>query len=299
MLTYTSGRSLYGKLTNNESTANLTLGDSLINAEARRILRKLGGKAVERTTTDTSETSVQYYPKPARMKKLKTVSATSGTTKWPVKESPSREHWDKLNQNTSHTSNLPEWFYLRANDIGFWPTLSGTATTLTYVFEITQKDLSIADYTTGTILTATNGTTAIIGSSTSWTAKMAGRFLQITDSNATNTGDNEWYEVSAITNGTTMVLERNYEGVGIVAGSGAYTLGQVSSLLDGYHELPVYRAVQIYYSKIDQTRSLYFKGLADGMESELFADAGNETNSVVVEETEDSETVNPNLRIEL
>ena len=159
MLTYTTSRNLYGKLTNNESTANLTLGDSLINAETRRLLRKLGSKILEKTSTDTSETSIQYYPKPARLKKIKTVSATSGTTKWPVRESPSREHWDKLNQNTSYTSNLPEWYYLRDNEIGFWPIPSGTATTFTYVFDIIQKDLSIADYTTGVILTATNGTT--------------------------------------------------------------------------------------------------------------------------------------------
>ena len=266
--------------------------------ETRRILRKLGNRSTERTVTDTSETDVQYYPKPARMKKLKTVSATTGTTKWPVRESPSREHWDKLNQNTSYTSNLPEWFYPRANDIGFWPILSGTATTLTFVFDIIQKDLSIADYTTNQIKTTTNGTTTIGGSATAWTTKMEGQFLKITDSNNPNTGDGERYEIAAVSNGTTIVLERNYAGTGITNGTAVYIIGQVSSLPDGYHELPIYRAVQIYYAKTDQQRSLVFKTMADELESQLFVDAGSETTSVSVEDTEKG-IDNPNLRITL
>jgi hypothetical protein len=299
MLTYTGSRNLYGKLTNNESSANLTLGDSLINAETRRILRKLGNKLIERTSTDTTETNVQYYPRPARMKKLKTVTATVGTTKYTVNESPNRKHWDQLNQNTAYTSSIPEWFYQRANDIGFWPIPSGTAVTLTYTFEIVQKDLSVADYTTGTISTATSGTTTIVGTSTSWTVQMVGRYLNITETNTVNTGDSEWYEIASRQNGTTIILQRNYEGNSISGGTAAYTIGQVSLLPDGYHELPVYRATQIYYSKIDQVRSDKFKALADDLESTLFADAGNDSTDIIVAETSESETTNPNLQITL
>lgn len=299
MLTYTGSRNLYGTLTNNSSTSNLTTGDTLINAETRRLLRKLGTKAIERTLTDTTETSVQYYPKPARMKKLKTVTATVGTTKYTVNESPSREHWDRLNQNTGYTSTIPEWFYPRANDIGFWPIPSGTAVTLNYVFDITQKDLSIADYTTGSVFTATNGTTTVVGTATGWTAQMAGRFLKVTDSSNQNTGDGEWYEISSVSNGTTLILERNYAGNSVASGTAAYTIGQVSLLPDGFHELPVYRATETYYYKNDQARADKFKMKADELEAELFVDAGSDTTDVAIRDIDESQTVNPNLQIEL
>ena len=39
MLTYTSSRNLFGTLTNNSSTANLAVGDTLINAAIREVLR--------------------------------------------------------------------------------------------------------------------------------------------------------------------------------------------------------------------------------------------------------------------
>jgi len=38
MLSYTTGRNLYGSLTNNTTTTNLTLGDTLINQSQRKIL---------------------------------------------------------------------------------------------------------------------------------------------------------------------------------------------------------------------------------------------------------------------
>lgn len=300
MLTYTSSRNLYGKLTNNESSANLLLGDTLINAETRRLLRKLGSKALERTTTFATGTSVQYYAKPARMKKIKNITITTGTTKWPIKESPTREHWDKLNQTTGYTSSIPEWFYSRANDIGFWPIPANNTGTVEIVFDILQKDLGIPDYSTGTITTATNGTTQIIGSGTNWTSNLAGLFLRISGTAvASNIGDHEWYEISSVTNGTTLVLARNYEGANISSGTATYVIGQVSLLPDGYHELPVYRATSIYYSKIDQNRYQLFKSMADSMESELFADAGSDTMNVSIEETDELETTNPNLQITL
>lgn len=300
MLTYTGSRNLYGKLTNNNSSSNLELGDILINGITRSLLRKLGAKALERTSTDTTETSVQYYPKPARMKKLKTVTATVGTTKYTVNESPSREHWDRLNQNTGYTSSIPEWFYPRANDIGFWPIPAGTAVTLNYTFDIIQKDLGIPDYSTGTITTATNGTTTIVGSSTGWNSNMAGLFLRINGTTAAaNIGDNEFYEISSVTNGTTLILSRNYEGVSITSGTATYIIGQVSLLPDGYHELPVFRSVETYYSKIDQERSTKFKVMADGLESDLFADSGSDTMNVSIEDADASETTNPNLQITL
>lgn len=299
MISYTGSRNLYGTLTNNSSTTNLATGDSLINAETRRILRKLGSKILERTYTDTTETSVQYYPKPARMKKLKTVAATVGTTKYTIKLSPSREHWDRLNQVTGYTSSIPEWYYPRANDIGFWPIPSGTAVTLTFVFDILQKDLTLADYTTGTILTATNGTTLIVGASTGWTDQMAGRFLKVTEANGDNTGDGEWYEISSSPSSTTVILQRNYEGNSISVGTATYTIGQVSMIPDGYHELPIYHAVATYYNKNDQNRYTYFKAKADAMEAELFADAGSDTMDVSITDTDDSQTINPNLQVQL
>ena len=292
MLTYTGQRNLYGKLTGNESTANLSLGDSLIDIETRRLVRKLSGNLLIRTRTDTTFASQQAYVLPLH-KKLRAVTITSGTTKWQPKECPTEAYWNKLNE-TTYTSDVAEWYRILNGSIYFYPTPSSSGNTITYTYDIMQRTLSVADYTTGTISAIANGATTVTGGSTVWTSAMAGRYIKIDEP----TGDGQWYEIASVASTTSLTLTKKYEGTTIAAGSGTYTIGQVSVLPDGYHEQPVFRATQIYYSKIDQNRAAYFKDLADTLEKDLIADHGNVTSNVVIEDT-DIEQTNPNLMITL
>lgn len=296
MLTYTGQRNLYGQLTNNQQTANLSLGDTIIQLVTRNLVRKLSGNLLKRSATGTTVASTQKYDIPARVKKLRQVTITVGGNAYPVKFVPSEDFWAKLNE-TTYTSDIPIWARILNGQIYFWPTPASSSNTITYIYDIMQKDLTIADYTTGSIVSIANGAKAVIGTGTSWTSQMAGRWIRITDSDTANTGDGEWYEIASVTDTTHLTLSKNYTGTSIAAGTAAYTIGQVSILPDGYHELPVFRAVQVYYSKIDQNRFAYFKNLADNLEADLIADHGNETTSPVVEEGDEEDIENPNLYI--
>jgi hypothetical protein len=68
MLTYTSRRSLYGSLTNNTSTANLSLGDTLMNSEDRRLLGKRPWQFNQKTATasTTASTPMEHPHWPVR-----------------------------------------------------------------------------------------------------------------------------------------------------------------------------------------------------------------------------------------
>ncbi len=80
-------------------------------------------------------------------------------------------------------------------------------------FDFEQKtgyDFTIADYTTGTVDAATNASKTVTGSGTTWTAAMAGRYIQIA-----STGDSLWYRIDSVESTTSMTLANAYNGTTI------------------------------------------------------------------------------------
>ena len=298
MLSYTGRRNLFGKLTNNSSSNNLSFGDTLMDSKTRELLGKRSWPFLKRTATRSTSTANNYVLLPHNVRKVSNVTLTIGTTKYIVNEAPSREFFDRVTA-TSLTGDILEWFYIIDSRLYFDKTPSTAGNTITFTYKINYRDLTIADYTTGSIITATNGGTALVGDTTSWTAPMGGRWIRVTESNTANTGDGEWYEVESITNGTTAVLVKPYNGTTITAGSAGYTLGQMSPLPDGYHEWPVYEATSLYYAKTDQARSAYFKAEADRLFAQMVSEFGSATDNLVIDNGEDYNQINPNLTVQL
>lgn len=287
MISYTGSRNLFGVLTNNNATANLTVGDTLINNAARQILRSRSWYFLNKSDTSlTTTASTQFYTLPNDCESILTVSITVGTFVYTPKECPSREFWNKLNETTSFSSNYPEYYYVFAGRIGFWPIPSTSSYTITLYYKRKIRDLGIADYTTGTITSIANGGTAVVGSGTTWTAKMAGRFIQFTDSNTANTGDGFWYEISSVASTTSLTLVTPYGGTAISAGSAAYTIGQISIIPEDFQELPVYKAAQIYFSSIqpEPVRAKLYEGMYETGFSEMASQVSSPTVSPVIEE---------------
>jgi hypothetical protein len=258
MLTFTSRRNLWGKLTGNNSSANLTDGDTLLNQFDREIVTSRPWSWREKSKTGVTVASQQFYDLPFDCGKLISVTITSGTTVYTPKEISSTDHWNKLNQSTS-TANYAEWFYPFGDQVGFYPTPSTAGLTITFRYLKKAKDLSVADYTTGTITTLANAGTAITGSSTVWTAGMAGRYIQINEGSG---GDGVWYEIDSFTSTTALVLARAYDGIAISAGSATYIIGQVPIIPEDFQILSVYRALEIYFSSVqpEKDRALLYKG---------------------------------------
>jgi hypothetical protein len=293
MKSYTISTTLFGTLTNNSSTANISLGAQLINDNIRYLIQKfyLG----EDSKTDVTVASQQAYNLPYNYKRLTNVTITVGSYKWTPKEISSRDEWNRLNMTTV-TSNTVEYYHLYDKQIHFYPIPASSSNTITYYYKVRVRDLSVADYTTGTVA-ITTGTKVITGSETTFVADMVGRWLQVT----APTGDQEWYKITSFTSTTVLGIESNYNGATVSGGT--YTIGEMSIIPEDFQDLPVLYAVRQYYSSRVKDRAVYemYKNMYDErykmMEDEL---GGKSDNSVVLDSgIYEEEQVNPNYLLTL
>lgn len=268
MLTYTSRRNLAGKLTGDSSSESLTLLDTLLNESDRDIISMKPWPFRQKTVSRDTETD-NVHDLPADCAKVVNITVTIGSTKYTPRRITTRDEWDRLTQSTNTTSNTPEAYFVSANTYSFYPApTSATTDGVALTYEKRQKDLSVADYTTGGVLTATQGSTAIVGTSTTWTSAMAGRYIRITDSDTANKGDGLWYEIASVGSATTLTLVSEYQGTSISAGNAAYTIGQTSMIPEDHQMTSVYRAVENYFTfmqpdpnRAAQAKTLYSEAI--------------------------------------
>jgi len=303
MLTFTGRRNLVGDLTNNSSSANLTLMDTLMNEFDRELITSANFDFLEKTATDSTVAAQQFYDLPQDLGKLINVTVKIGDFLYTPLEVSSRTFWDRLNESTTVQSDIPEWYFVFNGQIGFYPTPSSTtANAITYIYKRRQVDLAVADFSTGTITTATNGSTAIVGSGTSWTTGMAGRWFRITAGSAANLGDGQWYEIASITDGTNLVLVKEYQGTSISAGTAAYILGEVSIIPEEFQILSPYRAIEHYYNSVspNSDRAALYKNLYEEGKARMLAERGSKsTNPAIDSDSRAFDPINPNLHIRL
>lgn len=278
MLTYTSSRNLIGNLTGDSSSANLTVMDVLLNENIRDIITQKPWGFREKTRTMSTVASQQFYNLPADCNKVVNATVTIGSYTYSPKRIKSRQEWDVLNQSSTSTSDIPQYYFVFGKTLGFYPIpSSATTNAITYSYLRDHKDLSVADYTIGTIVSIASGATTVTGSGTSWTSQMTGRYIRITHSDTANTGDGEWYEISSVTSATVLVLVSPYNGTSISAGSAAYTIGQTSMIPENFQMLPIHRTVEMYFTSIqpEQDRAMKFKELYMEGLRRLQAEAGS------------------------
>lgn len=189
-------------------------------------------------TDAISGTSGQSYYLPENFKSLTEFYVTVSSTQYPSELIQDIGLWREINSTTTQsTSPYPQLVFIKNDRIEVWPIPSSSDTnTGTIRYEAIEKELTQADYTTGTISALANGATAITGSTTTFTAAMVGRYFKVNN-------DGQWYKIASYTSATAIALQRPYQGVTIAAGSENYTIGQVSTLPQDSYELPVYYAV--------------------------------------------------------
>lgn len=253
MKSYTTGRNLCGSLTKKTDSGHLTLMDELANDDYRALLSMRDWPFMERLRTLTTVASQQYLALPYDCDRVRAVAAIVSDTRYAPRRSPSQEHWDRLNQASS-SSDTPEWWKQIGDRLYFWPTPSAGGATVNVMQKCRVIDLSVADYTAGTIVTATNGATAIVGSGTTWTDQMVGRWMRITYADTDNTGDGLWYEIAGFTDATNLTLARAYGGNSIAAGSASYAVGQMPLLPEAFHDLPWWWAAGTYWTGENDSR---------------------------------------------
>jgi len=302
MLSYTESRSLGGTLANNTSTAFLTAFDTLRNIEEKRILSSRNWSFLEKQFTTVTDSSNQFVVLPQYVDRVFSVTVTVGTYTYSPRECPSREAWDKLNM-VSVSSDIPTWWFVYDGKVGLFPKPSTSSNTITINGKRLIKDLTVADYTTGGVLTTVVDSATVTGTSTAWATSMAGRWLRITESDTTNKGDGFWYEILSVASTTSLTLVRPYKGTAITAGNAAYTISQCSLLPEQYQDLPIYGALRTYYTSVDPNpgQVQLYGGMYLQMEQSLIESFANRNESCVIDDGtgRDLSMQNPNLFITL
>ena len=299
--TYTSARNLFGKLVNDSSTGTLTLADTLINTAYKEVLASMDWPFLERGRTLSTTASTQFYNLPADYGKLIDVTVTVSSIVYRPEEAPSREFWDDVNMNTTVESNVPIWYFIFNGQLGFYPVPSSSSNTITYNYRRIVRDLSVADYTSGTIVSIANGGTALVGSGTSmWTAGMAGKYIRITTGAAANLGDGLWYEVSSVGSTTTITLAKPYLGTAIAAGSATYTMGDMMIIPEEFQILPLYRALSVFFRSVQPNadRATEYENLYQAQMRQFKEQYGGKAESPVVGDS-DTPIINPQFFIQL
>jgi hypothetical protein len=260
----------------------------------------LGGTAVETTGTQSGTHSVipRFKTLPQYIDRVSSVYVTVGTYNYTPKECPSREVWDRLNMTTV-TSDVPQWWFVYNGKLGLFPRQSTPSNVITINSKPLVRDLSIADYTTGGILTATVGSSTITGTGTTWTTSMAGRWLRITESDTAAKGDGYWYQILSVASATSLTLVKPYQGTAISTGNAAYIIGQCSLVPEQYQDLSINWALGMYYNKPDPTQAKVYTDLFNQGYELMKSDYSVENQSCVINDGEDNFMENPNNYITL
>jgi hypothetical protein len=237
---------------------------------------------------------------PQYVDRISSLYVTVGSYNYTPRECPDKATWDRLNMVTVR-SDIALWWYMYDGKLGLYPRQTTASNLININSKRLQKDLTIADYTTGTI-TTTSGNT-ITGSGTTWTSQMAGRWIQITDSNTANTGDGYWYQILSVASTTSLTLVKAYAGTAISAGSATYTIAQCSQLPEQYQDLPIYGALRTYFTSVDPNseKAQLYGGMYQEMYKTMEDDYTVKNVSCVIDDGDNGSYVdqNPNLFITL
>lgn len=261
MITWTEQQTMCKNISNLSDATSILNFKRDLNAGTARFLTALG-RPVDRQSRFTSLTATQqYYQLPEDAIRVSKVKALNGTNIWfDLEEIGDEDAWILLNQ-TVQSGAIPRYYFVRGFDeVGLFPIPSQTLTNgIEIVYEPKHVLLTAEDYTTGT-LTLANGSAAVVGASTVFTAQMANGMyvLQTTDGS-----DGNYYKVTAFTDATHITLENFYQGLS--GSSVAYRIGQVSKIPEEYQEAPVdYAMYRHFLEKNEMAQANLFKQLWEG-----------------------------------
>lgn len=300
MIGFTDRRNLWGNLANTTLVADLAFADQTINIEEKRILSSRGWPFLEKQFTLLTDSSNQFKALPQYVDRVSSVYVTIGSFNYSPRECPSRGFWDWLNMSSSVTSDTPQWWFVYDGKLGLWPKPATSSNVITVNSKRLARDLTIADYTTGGILTTVVGSTTITGTGTTFTASMVGRYLRITESDTANKGDGFWYEILSYTSATVINTVRAYAGTAITTGNAAYTISQCSLLPEQYQDLPIYGSLRTYFTSRnpDPVKAQFYQGMYNEMYHTMETDYLLKNESYVIDDgIYDDSMINPNLTI--
>jgi len=241
-ITWSDQQDIIQEITGLTDAASLLKFKRDMNTGANKMLTALGREYNRKARFTNLVADQQFYQLPEDAHKLKEIVVKwSSTYNVPLGQIPDERAWRMLNMY-SQTGQPTHYFIKGYDEVGLYPIPSASVTSgIELVFSPRHNQMTQDDYTTGTI-TVTNGSQTVTGSGTTFTAKMVGQWLEVTDGT-----DNNWYRVSAYTSATILTLENYYQGTS--GGTKTYRIGQVMDLPEEYLEAPVDYAAYRHFAR--------------------------------------------------
>lgn len=280
------------------SLDNISWGVEMINDSIRELATIFYFNEVPYTVPGGSVANQQGYQLPGDFEKLMNVTIQVGGILYQPKESPSRRHFDALNVVPFY-NDFPQYYYIFNGKMLIYPTPASSGNVITMNYKKRVTDLAMEDVTditeTKTVSITTNTTT--VTSSGSAFKKWMGYngWIQIPfGSTDASSGDGRWYKIASVTSDTVLELSNPYMGATVTGAK--FTIGDVPILPEDYQNLPLYKALKLYYSTrvVDATKLSSFDSLYKEGYEMLNAKYGTKDNSPVLTDTK-AEVYNPNL----
>ncbi len=306
MRTFTSYQKDFATFSGNGSTTsnttnsydNITWGMRMINDSIRYLATEFYFNEDTYTVPGGTVAQQQAYTLPSDFEQLNSLTVQVGGLLWGAKESPSRAHFNALNVIPFY-NDFPQYYYIWNNQILLYPTPASSSNVLTLYYKKRIVDLSMDDVTSTTAsatMAITTATTTITASSTAlknWMGQSGWLNVPHSTTDAAN-GDNKWYQLSSVTSGTVGVLKNPYQGATVTGGS--FTIGDVPILPEDYQDMPLYRALRLYYTARvpDPIKAATYKELFDESYVKLEEKYGRKNTSPELNDI-NAPVYNPNL----
>lgn len=276
---------------------NITWGMNMINDAIKYLATVFYFN--EKDYTMDSVANQQGYTLPPDFEQLNNITIQVGGLLWQGKEAPDRKFFDALNVVPFY-NDFPQYYYIWGGKINIYPTPASNGNTITLHYKSRIKDIVMDDVTettsSQTVSITTNTTTVTASGGTPFKKWMGlSGWIQIPyNSTDTANGDNAWYQIDSVTSATVLVLKNPYTGATVTGAK--FTIGDITILPEDYQDIPLWKALRIYFtSRVpDASKAKIYKDLYDESYAALDSKYGSKTTSPVLTDI-DSPVYNPNL----
>lgn len=253
ILTLTDLLTEYTDNTKDDSTTNVARGTRRMNRALELIVGNGDYPWLTRTTTFTTTATTKSYVLPVSVRKITSVKVTIDNVDYIADEVADPDLFDRIDSlGTSVTSDTLAYYNIQNGYIRIYPTSATSSNVVTITYKARAIEMVFTDYVTGTV-TATNGSTTVTGSGTSWSVSnmKPGGYFKVTN-------DNYAYEILSIDSTTQITLVKPY--IGVTGGSKAYKIGDSSVIPEEYQDILWQKACADYFIKVqDETTAAIYR----------------------------------------
>ena len=219
--------------------------------------------------TDTSESYVIYQERYALATDFERMTDESDQCVYywrnGIKVYLKYEDWTEFQDKQTHVVGTPYRYTVKwVNDDPYLYVNCPPTDVMTIGYDYIPSLARMAEYTTGSIKTLANASTAVVSNAGTDFDGFLSDFTTYSyyfriDGDGTG-GASVWYKIASATDNTNIVLSDAYAGTAIVAGTSAYTISKVSLLPAGLDIAIMYGAA--LNSAVDQSSEIQIKSWA-------------------------------------